>query len=302
MERLSLVAFVAGSTLACSGAPFGGSDELFSPVPGPPCTEGCIEGLCELDYGGRPARPSADAHTPFLRELTLSCVPEVTDAQGRATEYTCFGVVPTFVTYEEGSALPTSITQSERISSGTIDQKIVMTFAWDGPRLVHEELMSFHDGVWTGVNLSWDWRYDGDAIIQLDAYTRFPEEDGPEESGNHSQAHFTDDDVETAHDVNLWDVDGRLRRHELRGGADDSIFLEADYRWAQDGRLLGATTRRHTGDPDARQEGCDHPQPGTIVCEASLQYTDDGVLVGYIDSGNSYVVSDNCCGNCTPPA
>jgi hypothetical protein len=265
----------------------------------PVCAEGCIEGACRADYVV-PGPPSPEANTPFLQELTTDCTPAGTDARGRPNRYLCFEVVETFVTYDGDSDRPATISQTELIEARTIEQTVLCQLGWDGAHLIHEEISVTHDGVDTGASLSWDWHYEGDLLLEIEARTQFPEDNGPEEAGNHSQAVFSDGNVERAHAIDRWDAAGLIQRQEVRAGVDDVLFSETDYRWSPEGKLLGLTSRRETGNPDDRQDGCESPSPGIIVCEATLEYDAEGTLVGVSEAGNNSIVSDSCCGRCIP--
>lgn len=285
---MTALAFVA---LGCLGDPSSSSMPL--------CEEGCVEGLCSDSYPGYPWPPIAGPHFPVMRELeSADCVATATDELGRNTDYLCFGVAETHVSYWEDSELPQTISQVVMIRDGTVVQEQRFEMEWDdAANLVLERVRTWLDGEWDGAEVSYETVFAADgSIAEAHERTQFPETNGPEESGNHPQVWFTDDGVERAHRVEQWNAAGQMTRSELLAGLDELSALEVVYQWSGE-QLLGLsyTLRVEEG---AEQAGCTKPDPDHVVCTAELGWDDAGNLVSYVEAGQEYVVSDHCCGGC----
>jgi hypothetical protein len=284
---------LAPMTTSCGG------DEL-STVDLPVCAEGCVQGACSEGYFGQPPAPFTGSHFPVLRELdSPACEPSENDEQGRAVEYLCFGAARTRVTYQGDTGFPATIVQTNAIQAGTVEERLEFEMEWTaGGTLTLERLRSFHNGDWTGTELSYvTILADDEAVAETHALSRFEEDDGPGESGNHAQSFFTDQRVERAHTTQFWSADGRMLREELRAGADEVLARETDYAWSERGLESLTTTSLVEDDTDA-QNGCTKPDPNHIRCTAELRYDDDGTLISFVEAGTEYAVSDNCCGAC----
>lgn len=266
----------------------------------PVCAEGCVEGPCADSYPSTPGQPTPGPHFPILGELeSADCVAMATDGLGRTTEYLCFGVAETQVTYWGDTELPQTVSQVETIRNGSVVQQLVFDLEWDdSAHLVLERVRTYWDGQWNGSEASYQTVYAPEGTItETHRRTRFEEPDGPEESGDHHQAFFNDDGVERAHHIERWNARSQLTRSELRAGLAEVLASETDYTWS-DARLLRVTATRLVEDPSEEQQGCSKPDPNHIHCTAELSYDDEGRLLSFVEAGTTWVVSDHCCGHC----
>lgn len=296
--RLPIAAALAlASTSSCLD--FFGIDESSAPLP--VCAEGCVQVLCSDSYFGLPGPPPRGSQFPVLRELgSPDCDIVTTDEAGRVTEYLCFGVATTEITYFGDTDLPATIVQTDFIQNGTIEQQLRFTMTWNADgELTWESVQTYLDGAWEGNEVSFEWLFaDDGSVREFHEYTRFPEGNDPAEAGNHSQAFYTNDNVERAHRFQLFNAEGQLERTQELAGIDELLALETTYVWSDVG-LLSVSTIRRVEESD-EQSGCTKPDPEHIHCTAELKYDDNGALVSFIEAGNEYVVSDACCGSCVP--
>ncbi|MCC6751966.1 MAG: hypothetical protein IT371_30215 [Deltaproteobacteria bacterium] len=265
----------------------------------PLCEEGCVEGLCSDSYPSYPWPPIAGPHFPVMRELESSdCVATATDELGRTTDYLCFGVAETHVSYWADTELPQTISQVDRIRDGTVLQEQRFEMEWDdAANLVLERARTWLDGEWDGAEVSFETVFAADgSIAEAHERTQYPEPNGPEESGNHPQVWFTDDGVERAHRVEQWNAAGQMTRSTLLAGLTELGVVDVVYQWS-DEHLLGLTYTRRVQEGE-EQYGCTTPDPDHVVCTAELVWDDAGNLVSYVEAGQESVVSDHCCGTC----